>query len=143
MYKIKFNTNKFESKNRRDWERQLMNDFAVGINNKDFKCETEKELFHTLTFIDGSFLNSSKYGDFPYDKFRQDEYYIHLSSEKYGDRKVEAKTYGIAQGYIDIQKVIDKVKEEGSTQICFSDFYDSRQFSCNFFKKCFLEISKC
>lgn len=144
MYKVKFNTIKFQDKsNRKTWERQLMNDFAVAINGKEFICKDESELYHRISFIDGSWCDHPSYGQFPFDTiYKSEENFIHLKSERYNEQKLPLSMYGICQGYVDKEKVINTVNEEGFIKISFSDFYDIRQGSCNFFKKCFIEITK-
>lgn len=142
MYKIRFNTTNFSNRNnRRHWEDQLKNDFAVAINGKEFECETEQDLSDRLCFIAGyCFYNDEDITR--WSQYQKDnDNYINI---KYRDGDVDYKlpygVYGIAQGYIDIDKVINKVNETGFKAIPFGDFYDLRQG--NFFKGCFIEIWK-
>lgn len=55
MYTIMFNTAAADKgKRRKDWERQLADDFLSAIHLKMFVCKDEKELKERLEFIAGN-----------------------------------------------------------------------------------------
>ena len=58
------------------------------------------------------------------------------------ERIEPVRVYGFAQGYINIDKVIDKVLKEGSAKIQFRSLYDSRQYIKNL-DGCYILIEKC
>ena len=129
MYKLTFNTNKFDNKqNRRDWENQLSNDFAVAINGKEYICNTDEELEKRFNIISGS------------NKSTDDNDYFYLEKERYNKQYLQYAMYGFAQGYVSFDKVLNTIKTKGKIKIPFSSFYDLRQG--NFFKGCFVEIEK-
>ena len=129
MYKLTFNTSKFDNRqNRRDWENQLRNDFAVAINGKKYECNTEEELRNRFKIIDGQEISID-----PND-------YFYLENERYNKQRLLYGMYGIAQGYVNFDKILEEVKEKGFSSIPFGSFYDIRQG--NFFKGCFIEIKK-
>lgn len=142
MYKVRFNTAGFQNKNRRGWERQLMNDFAVAINGKEFECETDLDLKNRLSFIAGyGYSSENKDQSKVWDEYEHNENnYFDLTSKKYNTQRLRYGMYGIAQGYISIDNILEQVKKKGYYKILFKNFYDIRQG--NFFKGCFVEITK-
>ena len=127
MYKITFNTSKFENKqNRREWENQLRNDFAVAINGKEYICKDENELKKRFEIIAGHETSTN------------DEDYFYLQNERYNKQRLLYGMYGIACGYVSFDKTLEKIKSDGNIIIPFGAFYDLRQG--NFFKGCFVEI---
>ena len=145
MYKVRFNTTNFQSKNnRRDWENQLKNDFAVAINGKEFECETELDLDNRLSFIMGGCYDRQKNNDDDmkvWDQYEHDENnYFELENERYNTQRLKYGMYRFALGYINKDKIIEEVNNKGFKSIPFNNFYDLRQG--NFFKGCFIEIIK-
>jgi len=140
MYKITFNTEKFQDKKCKDWEHQLMNDFAIAINGKAFICETDLDLKNKLAFIAGNaFSDKNENLSATWDEYHNNEdNYFDLENDRYGHQRLKYGMYGIAQGYIDFDKILEQVKGIGELQIPFSSFYDIRQG--NFFKGCFIEL---
>lgn len=130
MYIIKFNTQDFESRNRRNWENQLYNDFIVAINGKEFICNNREKALDRLKFIAGTRST-----------IKQDkkENHIIMENEKYSKQFMPLKMCGIPQGYVNLEKALDRAETEGKYSIPFNSFYDLRQ--SNFFKKCFIEIT--
>lgn len=54
MYKVIFNTAAAAIKNsRRDWERQLIDDFIRAVHRKEFDCNDDEALANRLGFIAG------------------------------------------------------------------------------------------
>jgi len=130
MYKITFNTENFNDKRRKSWENQLNNDFAVAINGVSFICDSREDALNRLGFIAGyeTNINSS-------DK----ENYFILEDERYSKQIMHYKMPGFAQGYVRLEKYLDRAEQEGESEIPFNSFYDLRQG--NFFKGCFIEIT--
>lgn len=131
MYKIRFNTENFEDRNRRSWENQLNNDFAVAINGKEFIYNNRAEALDRLEFIAGRGSITIKTED--------KENYIYLEHERYSKQFMLLKMPGFAQGYVNLQRVLDTAEQLGHYRIPFNLFYDLRQG--NFFKNCFVEIT--
>jgi len=142
MYKIIFNTEKFQDKKRRDWEHQLMNDFAIAINGKAFICETDLDLKNRLAFIAGNaFSDKNEDLSVIWDEYHNNEdNYFDLKNDRYNHQRLKYGMYGIAQGYVDFDEVLIKLGKENAVEIPFNSFYDLRQG--NFFKGCFIEIIK-
>lgn len=130
MYKVRFNTAEFQNKNRRGWERQLMNDFAVAINGKEFECKTDLDLQNRIAFIAGYVCIGNK----------DPNNFFKLESNKYGVQRLKYGMYGIPQGYISMDYILEQVKKKEYYKIPFKSFYDIRQG--NFFKGCYVEINK-
>jgi hypothetical protein len=129
MYKVKFNTEKFKSKGFKGWEQQLMNDFAVAINGKEFTCQTDLDLHNRLSFIHGS-CYSSKNKDMlnVWKEYEQNkDNYFELTYNRYGTQRLKYGMYGIPQGYVDNDQIINDVKSKKLVSIPFNDFYDLRQ----------------
>lgn len=130
MYKIRFNTEKFDSRRRRDWNNQLYNDFAVAINGKEYICDSREQALDRLKFIAGisSTIDQSR-----------EENHIYLEDERYSKQFMPLRMPGIPQGYVDIEKRLDRAEQNGKESIAFDSFYDLRQG--RFFKGCFIEIT--
>lgn len=129
MYKVTFNTRNFNNRrNRRDWEDLLRNDFAVAIDGKSFECETVEDLYDRLSIIAGNKTSTNN------------DDYFYLEDERYNKQLLPYAMYGIAQGYVNLDKAIERVNNSGSDSIPFGNFYDLRQG--NFFKNCYVEIQK-
>lgn len=142
MYKVKFDTNNFVNKKRRNWEDQLKNDFAAEINGKEFTCKSDLDLQNRFSFIAGTaYSDENKNQTEVWDKYENDlNNFFELKNERYNTQRLRYGMYGIAQGYIDFSKILDKVKNNGRYTIPFNMFYDLRQG--DFFKGCFVVITK-
>lgn len=142
MYKVKFDTSNFKDKKRKDWEDQLRNDFAIFINGKEFICKTELDLLNRLSFIAGNFYSEKNKDTLEvWNSFENDKNnFFELTNNRYGTQRLKYGMYGIAQGYVDFDKVLEKVNEEKEYLLPFNHFYDLRQG--NFFKNCFIKIEK-
>jgi len=142
MYKITFNTENFNDKKRRDWENQLMNDFVVAINGKEFICETDLDLKNRLAFIAGTaFSDENEDLSATWDEYHNNEdNYFDLENDRYGHQRLKYGMYGIPQGYVNFDKMLTKLEKENAIEIPFASFYDLRQR--NFFERCFIEIIK-
>lgn len=140
MFRITFNTENFQSRKRRDWEDQLRNDFAVAINGKEFICETDLDLENRLSFIAGTcFSDENENSSLTWDEYHNnEENFFTLEDDRYNVQRLKYGMYGIPQGYLNFDKVLEQLKGIGELQIPFSSFYDIRQG--NFFKGCFVEI---
>jgi len=124
-YKIVFNTDNFQSKNRRNWERQLYNDWTKAVNHFELFCKSDKELLNELNYIVGR-------------KIKKDRHNFILQNKKYGQREMSYKLPGFCQGYVDFDKIIEELKNKSRYTINFNSFYDIRQG--NFFKGCHIYI---
>ena len=58
------------------------------------------------------------------------------------ERTREIRGYGFTQGYFDIDKVIQELKQNGVTRIPFEQLYDIRQYYKGM-NGCYMEIVKC
>jgi hypothetical protein len=141
-YKLRFNTAAFPDRRRRDWEQQLMNDFAVALNGKEFLCDSKADLMNRLCFIAHvSFCYTDRDPMDVHNEYNEDpDNFITIEHERYGSHRLAYAMYGIPMGYVDVKEVTKKVEREGYAKIPFSRFYDIRQG--NFFKNCFIEINR-
>ena len=129
MYKVKFNTEKFDDRRyRENWEDQLKNDFVVAINGKEYICNTEKDLEKRFEIISGNLISKDENDSFI------------IKAKKYGEQRVRCSMYGSARGHVSFDETLDKIRLNGKIKIPFSDFYDL--IDGKFFEGCFIEIEK-
>lgn len=147
-YVVGFNTSGAISKmpkTRRDWERQLVDDFLKAVNGKTYECENEESLMERLRFIAGRGVEQ-KFRDAP-------ENFVVIGKDRdYGEREIPAAMYGWAQGYVDLEgalapimllgDMVDNAEiEKASARIAFKRFYDSRQYTKQY-EGCFVEVRR-
>ena len=133
-YIVRFNCAEAISKmprKRRDWERQLVDDFLQAIHGIQYECGTREELIRRLGFIAGRGGHGIQWDD--------EKNHVKLDSPAYGERLVPAKLYGFAQGYVNFNHMVELL-ERGKTTVFvrFNDFYDIRQRPR--FNGCYLEV---
>jgi len=119
---------------RRNWERQLIDDFTRAIHGKRYLCENRDELMCRLKFIAGR-------GEHGLSE-RDEDNRVTVANEAYGERDVPVQMYGFAQGYVDFEELL-KLLDCGASFVFirFNDFYDLRQRS--YFGGCYIEIIPC
>lgn len=118
-------------KKRRDWERQLIDDFTRAIHRKQYLCESREDLIRRLEFIAGSGGRGISWKD--------EENHVKLDSTAYDERVLPVQMYGIAQGYVNFEKILEPLDHgKVSIFIKFRDFYDIRQ-RC-LFDGCYVEV---
>ena len=116
---------------RRDWERQLMDDFTRAIHNRQYLCGNREELINRLEFIAGSGGRGLSWED--------EENHVKLDNTAYDEHILPVQMYGIAQGCVDFEKRLEPLNHgRVSVFIKFRDFYDIRQ-RCSF-GGCYVEI---
>ena len=143
-YKVLINMDGFIhfSCSKKNWEPGTINDFMMGINGWK---STEHSLQEVRWRIELFFHHAHyHFGNQHWEKwFKQKKNKI-----KYQDRLCEMERMddisvpGFAQGYVDIEKLLEKLKAEGMVRIPFSIGYDMRQRGCNHYKGCYMEIRK-
>jgi len=135
MFVVFFNTAAAKTKTRRrDWERQLMDDFVRAIHRRQYECGSLEELANRFGFIAHAPHDSSEYLRMTQD----DANYVTLDSERYGTHKLPIAMYGIPQGYVSFSKILDSLRKRPTYILPFDAFYDIRQR--NDFKGCYVEI---
>lgn len=152
-YKMSINTESYVCSrcSKKNWEPGTRNDYMLAINGLTRMLYSMREVMWQLELFRGnSFLSSE------YDENNKEENY-HLSDRyvkflkkntiKYYDRLCGFERtqylsgYGWMQGYFDIDKVIQTLKDEGTVKVPFKWLYDIRQYSKNM-DGCYMEITK-
>ena len=141
-YKVIINTGAYKNKrcSTKNWENGTLNNFMETLNGWRITEPNLKKLrwrIELFSHCGGDWLDT--------------EYEVWLNQEKniikYYDklcdfeRTTRPEVYGFAQGYFDIDKVIQEVKENGSAKIPFKWCYDLRQYDKNM-DGCYMEITK-
>lgn len=145
-YRVSINTEKYKDRrcSEKNWEPGTMNDFMHAINGWKIREDNLKELKWRIEYI------ACRTGYTPNDAELYErwlEKHKNKNKIKFYDKLCEleriepVRVYGFAQGYFDINKVIDRVRKEGAAKIPFSYFYDMRQYIRNL-DDCFILIEK-
>lgn len=148
-YRVSIDTSSYKDRkcSEKNWEPGTMNDFMHAINGWVVRENNLKELRWRLMFI-------AHIGGYPSDSEEYEKYKLWMERHKNKNKikfkdilcdleRIEpVRMYGFAQGYINIDKVIDKVLKEGSAKIQFRSLYDSRQYIKNL-DGCYILIEKC
>jgi hypothetical protein len=132
-YIVQFNTANAIAKmpkKRRNWERQLIDNFIRTINGKRYACGDYDALRERLEFIAG---HSS-----PPEMLADPENFVAALDSEGQKKTMPVMMYGIAQGYINIEKALEPLKGRALVIIPFSSFYDMRQ--ADLFKGCYIEV---
>ena len=139
-YIVRFNTAKAKtSTRRRDWERQIVDDFIRAINGRQYECDGYPALMDRLRFIAGRASKIS--ADVA-------ENHVWVNNKKYGGAKlIPVRAYGFAQGYVDLNGRMAALLvaelsegETAATNIPLTHFYDIRQRGSKVFKGCYVEV---
>jgi len=143
-YKVIINTDKFTHFrcSKKNWEPGTINDFMTAINGWK---STERSLQEVRWRIEMLFHHAHYHsGNSHWEKwFAQSKNKI-----KYHDRLCELDRFddisvpGFAQGYVDIDKLIENLKANGVIRIPFKLGYDMRQRGFRAYKGCYMEIRK-
>ena len=147
-YKVIINTTKYKDRrcSQKNWEPGTMNDFMHAINGWSIRENNLQELKWRINYIAGCGacgVNEDtwcKYQEWV-EKYQKKNYIEFMDNLCGFKRKEQVKVYGFAQGYFNVEKVIEEVKKTGKAKIPFSWFYDSRQYLRNM-DGCFVEILK-
>lgn len=134
MYTVIFNTAAAISKmpkRRKNWQDQLRDDFLRAIHGKKFNCQDAEELRSRMNFIAGN--------SFPKGNIGESDFVI-LSDPAYGERTEPIKMWGIPQGYVSFDQILQKADTDGCAIIPFRCFYDQRQKVR--FSGCYVEVFK-
>lgn len=127
---------------KKNWEAGTINDFMIAINGWK---STERSLQEVRWRIEMLFHHAHYHsGNSHWEKwFAQSKNKI-----KYHDRLCELDRFddisvpGFAQGYVDIDKLIENLKANGVIRIPFKLGYDMRQRGFRAYKGCYMEIRK-
>lgn len=147
-YKVRIDTSKYKDRrcSQKNWEPGTMNDFMHAINGWSIRENNLQELKWRINYIGGNGacgVNEETWGAYQeWVEKHQKKNYIEFMDILCGfKRKEQVKVYGFAQGYFNVDKVIEELKKNGSVRIPFSRFYDIRQYIKNM-DGCFIEILK-
>lgn len=147
-YKVSINTNSYKDRrcSEKNWEPGTMNNFMHAINGWSIREGNLRDLKWRLYYIAGSGACGVDNETWPiYQewelKHRNKNYVKYRDVLCELDRNEMVKVPGFAQGYVNIEAIVEKVKREGSARIYFKDFYDMRQYIKNM-DGCYVEITK-
>lgn len=148
-YKVVIHTDKYRDKkcSKNNWEPGTMNDFMKAIDKWSIRERNLIELRWRINYIADK-IPSDVYGDmWPkytewIDRYKSKNYIKFYDTLCEIERTEKVQVYGFAQGYFNIDKVIEEVRKNGTSKIPFSWFYDIRQYSKNM-DGCYIEITKC
>lgn len=150
-YKVVINTDSYKLKacSKKNWEAGTLNDFMVALNGWHSTENNLTELLFRLHMFTGR-----SFPDIAWDHEKEDytDAYKKWISKKCNrityldrlcgfERTEEIKGYGFTQGYIDLDKVIEELKQNGSVKIPFEWLYDIRQYYKGM-NGCYMEITK-
>jgi hypothetical protein len=152
-YKVSINTESYKPMRCSDknWEAGTINDYMEALNGWSARLKNLKEVRWQIEMFHGRSHREEEVWDYESNSYKPE--YIAWRNKKnntitYMDklcgfkRTSPIKVYGFAQGYFDIDKVIERLRKEGVVRIPFSWFYDVRQYNKNM-DGCYIEISKC
>lgn len=147
-YKVRIDTSKYKDRrcSQKNWEPGTMNDFMHAINGWSIRENNLQELKWRINYIGGCGscgVNEETWGAYQawVEKHEKKNYIEFMDVLCEFKRKEKVKVYGFAQGYFNVDKIIDELKKNGSVRIPFSRFYDTRQYIKNM-DGCFIEILK-
>ena len=151
-YKVRINTETYKCRacSKKNWEPGTMNDYMLAINGWHTTERSIKEVIWRLKMFAGYGWGADAWD---YEKHEMKPEYQKWQNKrcnmvKYQDRlcgfeRTQPVTvYGFAQGYVDINKVVEELRADGYVQIPFKQFYDVRQYYKGM-DGCYLEIEKC
>ena len=153
-YKMLINTDayKCESCSKKNWESGTRNDYMLAINGITRTLYNMREVEWQLELLRGrSFLSTEYDNRNPKENFELSDRYVKFLKKntiRYLDRlcgfeRIQyLSVYGIAQGYIDIDKILKKLKSDGTVKVPFEHLYDIRQRGYRAMKGCYMEIRK-
>lgn len=128
------------------WENGTINDFMAALNGYKVTETNLKLVYRRIKLLCGR-----KYPE-SYETVREFFDWIDDPKNKaritYHDkicnctRTSDVAVYGMPQGYLNIDKVIDTLRTKGEVKIMFSDLYDVRQSGSKRFKGCYMKIVK-
>lgn len=147
-YRVSIDTSSYKDRkcSEKNWEPGTMNDFMHAINGWVVRENNLKELKWRLMFI-------GHIGGHPSNAEEYEKYKLWLERHKSKNyikfkdvlcdfaRTEPVRMYGFAQGYVNIDKIIDKLRTNGSVKIPFCSFYDKRQYIRNL-DGCYVLIEK-
>lgn len=150
-YKVVINTDAYVCKScsKKNWEPGTMNDFMIAINGWHSTERSIKEVIWRLKMFAGYGWNNEEWdnennclrADYQKWKAKKCNTITYLDRLCGFERTREITVYGFAQGYLDISRVIQELKENGVAKIPFSVLYDPRQYYRGM-NGCYMEITK-
>lgn len=143
-YHVTINTDRFTlfPCSKRNWEPGTVNDFIQAINGWKSTERSLQEvrwrielLFHQAHYHCGN----PKWEQWFAKKKNKITYRDRLCEM---DRTDDISVPGFAQGYVDIDELLDELTTTGTVRIPFSMGYDIRQANGRMFRRCFMDIRK-
>lgn len=152
-YKMQINTDKYVCGrcSKVNWEPGTRNDYMLHINGITRTLNSLREVRWQLELFRGnSFLTEE------WDESNSEENYclsdryvkfLKKNTIRYFDRLCEFERtqylsgYGFMQGYFNIGKVLEELKENGTVKVPFKWLYDIRQYD-KAMNGCYMEITK-
>lgn len=148
-YRVRIDTSMYKDRrcSEKNWEPGTMNDFMHAINGWVVRENNLKELKWRIQYIGHIGGYPSNEEDFEIYKLWLERHskknkIIFKDKLCQMERIEPVRMYGFAQGYVNIDKIIEKVLKDGSVKIPFSSFYDKRQYIKNL-DGCYVLIEKC
>ena len=149
-YKVTIDTSSFKKLrcSQKNWERGTINDFMAAINGwtiiePDIQCLKWRLAMFSKSAVSDNWDNFTNYYTEKYIKWKnQCKNKITFKDVLCNMTRVESlAVYGFAQGYFNIDAILDALEKNGSVKVPFSRAYDSRQYLKNY-DKCFILIEK-
>lgn len=144
-YKVSINTDKFKlfPCSKENWEPGTINDFMLAINGWH---STERSLQEVRWRIELLFHQAHyHFGNVQWERWfaRKKNKITYRDRLCELDRTDDVSVPGFAQGYVDIDELLDTMKVNGRVRIPFSTGYDLRQRGYQFCRGCYMEIERC
>lgn len=154
-YKVVINTDAYECQkcSKKHWEPGTINDYMLTINGWHTVEYSLQQVIWRIMMLRGDEWPSDEWCDNPNTATGLSDRYTRWRNKrcntvKFYDRLCEISrqqmpsVYGWAQGYLDIDKAIEELRETGKVRINFSDCYDIRQSNYKKVTGCYMEITK-
>ena len=135
----------------RNWEPGTRNDYMIAINGITRTLHSMREVMWQIELFRGNYFLLSEYNNNnPEENHGLSDRYVKFLKKNqitYHDRLCDCERtrplsgYGFMQGYFDIDKYMNILKETGVIQIPFSALYDIRQYD-KCMNECYMEIKK-
>lgn len=150
-YKVTINTDAYvlQSCSKKNWERGTRNDFMVALNGWHTTEYSLKQVYWRIWMFQG---NSYPHSEWDEQKKDWSDAYTKWKNKKCNkikyldklcgfEREHEIRGYGWTQGYFNVEKVMDELKQTGTVKIPFAWLYDVRQYYKGM-NGCYMEITK-
>lgn len=141
-YEVRINTSEYKSRraSRKNWEPATMNAYMSAVNGW---TTTEPDLEHVkwrlMMFQGNAYVTDTA----EYQSWKSNPVNIVRYYDQYCEMEREQRPsgYGFMQGYFNVGKALETLKETGYLKVPFKSLYDSRQYIRNM-DGCYMEIKE-